>query len=278
VPAAPEPRVTHRARPVTPAIAARSGLFAACMVLSTVVFAVLALLVAPLPYRARYRFITLWTRLNLAALRVTCGVAHHIEGRENVPDRPAVVLCKHESAWETLALQLVFSPQVWVLKRELLRIPFFGWGLALLRPIAIDRGAGRRAVEQVIEGGRRRLAEGCWVVVFPEGTRVAPGTRRRYRVGGAALAERAGTPVVPVAHNAGDFWPRRSFIKWPGTVRMVIGPPIESTGRTAAEINRLAESWIEERTARIRAAGAAPLDAHREPRPDVSSGGVGGTP
>ena len=132
-----------------------------------------------------------------------------------------------------------------MLKRELLRIPFFGWGLATLRPIAIDRAAGRSALDQVLEQGRRRLAEGIWVVVFPEGTRVAPGAQRRYRLGGAVLAERTGSPVVPVAHNAGDYWPRRGFLKRPGTIRLVIGEPIESKGRSATEINARAAEWIE---------------------------------
>jgi 1-acyl-sn-glycerol-3-phosphate acyltransferase len=156
-----------------------------------------------------------------------------------------VILAKHQSAWETIAFQQIFPPQTWVLKRELLWIPLFGWALALLRPIAIDRGAGRVAIEQVIEQGRERLQSGIWVVVFPEGTRVAPGTRRRYGIGGAALAAASGYPVVPVAHNAGSFWPRRGFRKRPGMIRVVIGPVIDSHGKTAEEIRRQAEEWIE---------------------------------
>ena len=149
-------------------------------------------------------------------------------------------------------LTTIFRPQVWVLKRELLRVPFFGWGLAVLEPIAIDRTAGANAVDQVIEQGTERISRGCWVVVFPEGTRTAAGTRRRYKLGGTHLACAAGASVVPVAHNAGDFWPRRQFIKKPGLVRMVIGSPIPTEGRSAAEVMREAEDWIEAKVAEIR--------------------------
>jgi len=246
-----------RARAADGVLYLRSLAFTVGLVIATLVFAPLALLTAPLPYAARYRFITLWSHINLWWLERTCHIHQRTEGLEHVPERPSIVFSKHESAWETLALQRVFNPQVWVLKRELLRIPFLGWGLAMLRPIAIDRRAGRRAVREVVAQGTARLEQGCWVVIFPEGTRVAPGERRPYRLGGAVLAEQSGYPVVPVAHNAGDFWPRRSFLKRPGTVCMVIGPPIESRGRSAAEINRLAEAWIEATVARIRA-GARP--------------------
>ena len=242
-------------------MALRSTLFAAGQVLLTLLYTPIALAALALPYRLRYRVVMQWTSLNLWWLETTCGLRHRAEGMENIPERPAVVLCKHQSAWETLALPRYFSPQTWVLKRELLRIPFFGWGLATLRPIAIDRDAGRSALEQVFAQGRRRLAEGIWVVVFPEGTRVAPGERRRYRLGGAALARKTGHPVVPVAHNAGDYWPRRGFMKRPGTIRLVIGEPIPSEGRSAMEINARAAEWIESTVHALRE------DArHRPPR------------
>jgi 1-acyl-sn-glycerol-3-phosphate acyltransferase len=157
----------------------------------------------------------------------------------------------HQSMFETLALQKLFYPQTWVLKRELLWVPLFGWGLAMLAPIAIDRKAGRKAVRQVIDQGKARLDAGLWVVIFPEGTRVAPGAKGRYGMGGALLAEHSGYPVVPVAHNAGWYWPRRGFLKYPGTIRMVVGTPITSAGKTAAEINAEAEAWIEATVASI---------------------------
>lgn len=229
----------------------RSSLFTGGLWLSTLIFSILLPLIFPLPYRWRYRCVLQWTQLNLWSLERICKLGYQVEGAENIPDKPTIVMSKHQSAWETLALQTLFEPQVWVLKRELLWIPVFGWGLAIMRPIAIDRKSGRRAVKQVVEQGKRRLTEGCWVVIFPEGTRVAPGRRLRYRLGGAVLAEESGFPVIPVAHNAGEYWPRRSFLKRPGTIRVVIGSPIESKARTAPEINKQVEEWIEGTMERI---------------------------
>jgi 1-acyl-sn-glycerol-3-phosphate acyltransferase len=157
-----------------------------------------------------------------------------------------VILANHQSAWETMAFQLFFPPQVHVLKRELLWIPFFGWGLALMSPIAIDRRRGHSALRFMAKRGAQRLAQGFWVVVFPEGTRVRPGEKRAYQIGGAWLAAASGAPVVPVAHNAGALWPRYAFLKRPGTITVRIGPPIDSSGRDPATINRLAKTWIEE--------------------------------
>ncbi len=230
----------------------RASVFYAGLVLATLVFAPLALLALVLPYRVRYQIVTRWAFLMTWWLGVTCGLRHTVEGLENIPDTPTIVLAKHESAWETIVLQEYFSPQTWVLKRELTRIPFFGWGLATLRPIAIDRAAGKNAMDQVVRQGRARLADRIWVVIFPEGTRVAPGTRRRYKMGGAILAERTGYPVVPVAHDSGDFWPRNSFVKRPGTIRLVIGEPLDTTELSAAEINARVEAWIEATLARLR--------------------------
>ena len=235
----------------------RSLLFNAVMFSTVTVYASLSLLTWPFPPLVRYRFISQWARFHIWLLKVLCGLGYRVEGREHLPrDRTAVVLAKHQSSWETLAFQQILPPQVWVLKRELLWVPFFGWGLALLDPIAIDRGAGRKAVQQIIEQGQQRLESGRWVVVFPEGTRVAAGHQRRFGIGGAALAAGTGHPVVPVAHNAGHYWPRRGFLKRPGTIRVVIGPVIESRGKTAEEINSLAESWIHATMARLEAESA----------------------
>ena len=239
-------------RPVTAGVVAGSSLFALGLVCSTLLFTPIALASTLLPYRFRWRVVTQWSRFNLYWLSLTCGVHSEVDGLDNVPAEPTVILAKHESAWETLAMQRWFAPQVWVLKRELLRIPFFGWGLATMRPIAIDRSAGKSAFEQMLEQGRERLASGCWVVVFPEGTRVPPGARRKFKRGGALLAVRTGRPAIPVAHNAGDCWPRNSFFKYPGTIRVVIGEPIETAGRTAVEVNRAAEQWIGDTVERIR--------------------------
>ncbi|MBK8163678.1 MAG: 1-acyl-sn-glycerol-3-phosphate acyltransferase [Gammaproteobacteria bacterium] len=223
----------------------RSFLFAVGMWLSTLIIAPLAVLTFPFPFTARYAFITQWARFNLWWLRLSCGLRYVVHGRDNIPAGNAIVFCKHQSAWETLALQSIFPPQVWLLKRELLWVPFFGWGLAMLEPIAIDRRAGRKAVEQLVRQGRERLADGRWVVIFPEGTRVAPGQTGRYGIGGAVLAAASGYPVVPVAHNAGEFWPRRGFIKRPGTITVVVGPVIDPHGKDAETIKEEAKEWIE---------------------------------
>jgi 1-acyl-sn-glycerol-3-phosphate acyltransferase len=223
----------------------RSSLFWLALVVVTPPYALVAIASAPLPRLTRYRIISGWSRLAVWLLRVLCGVRWTVEGREHLPSEPAVILAKHQSAWETLAFQQIFPPQVHVLKRELLWIPFFGWGLALMSPIAIDRARGIRALRQMARKGRERLAQGFWVIVFPEGTRVAPGSRRNYQLGGAWLAAHAGARVVPVAHNAGRVWPRNSFVKRPGKVTVRIGPPIASAGRAPEAINALAEKWIE---------------------------------
>jgi 1-acyl-sn-glycerol-3-phosphate acyltransferase len=243
--------------PVTVALIARSLVYAAGQGLLSVVFSFAAILALPFPYRVRYALVSRWTHCNLWWLDKTCHLNHEVVGLENIPEQPTIIFCKHESAWETLALQRYFTPQVWVIKRELLWIPFFGWGLATLRPIAINRSSSREALQQVLTQGRARLVDGCWVVIFPEGTRVAPGERRRYRQGGALLARDTGCPVLPVAHDAGDYWPRNGFIKRPGTIQLAIGPLIPSAGRSAADINADAEAWIQTTVDAMRDAPAA---------------------
>lgn len=224
----------------------RSVLFAVALVLITPPYALVAILTFPLPRMVRYRIISGWSMLVVWLARAILGIHWRIEGREHLPSRPAVILAKHQSAWETMAFQLFFPPQVHVLKRELLWIPFFGWGLALMSPIAIDRSRGVKALRAIARRGRERLEQGFWVVVFPEGTRVRPGERRPYQLGGAWLAAAAGAPVVPVAHNAGLVWPRNAFLKRSGTVIVRIGPVIDATGRDPKALNDMAEAWIEE--------------------------------
>ena len=208
----------------------RSTLFFLGQMVSTLVWTPVSILAFPLPAVARSRIIAGWAYFIIWWLRICCGVHHRVSGLENLPDRPAVILSKHQSAWETIAFQTLFPAQAWVLKRELMWIPIFGWGLAASQPIAIDRRAGIRALGQIVTQGLARLAEGRWVVVFPEGTRMAPGQRGRYNPGGAMLAVKAGVPVVPVAHTAGEHWPRRGFLKTPGIIEVRIGPAIDSAG------------------------------------------------
>jgi 1-acyl-sn-glycerol-3-phosphate acyltransferase len=227
------------------------------MVCVTPFYAVLALASFPLPHPTRYAIIRQWPRFFVWWLRVICGVEYEVKGLKNVPEQPTIVFSKHQSTWETLFLTTVFRPQVWVLKRELLHVPFFGWGLAMLDPIAINRSAGGSAMEQVLEQGVERLKRGCWVVIFPEGTRIPAGTRKRYKLGGARLAVHAKVPVVPVAHNAGDFWPRRQFLKRPGKITLSIGAPIEPGDMSATQLMNTTEEWIEAEVANIRAANPA---------------------
>lgn len=221
------------------------------MVAATLVWAPLSLLTYPLPLTQRFAFITHWGAFVMWWLRITCGIEHTVQGLENVPREAAVVLSQHQSTWETLFLAQVFRPQVWVLKRELLWVPLFGWALALLKPVAIDRSAGRSAIRQVLTQGTQRLNEGCHVILFPEGTRVAPRERRRHASGGAMLAIHSGRLVVPVAHNAGRYWPRRGFLKRPGEIQVVIGEPISVAGLKAEALRARVEAWMEATSARI---------------------------
>jgi len=231
----------------------RSLIFAALHVLTAIVFSLLALLVWPLPFLWRYKVVSQWAVFNLWLLKVICGIRYEVEGVENIPDEPCVIMCKHQSSWETLALQSVFPPQVWVLKRELLWIPFFGWGLASLKPIAIDRGAGRKALNQVIEQGRARLKSGAWVVIFPEGTRIPTGQMGKFGMGGAFLAAETGYSVIPVAHNAGQAWPRHGFLKYPGVIKLVIGDKIviDDNMKKVSDINKQVYLWMESQMTRL---------------------------
>ena len=223
----------------------RSLAYAAVQVLVTPPYSIVALLTFPFPPLTRYRVISGWARFMTWAAQHICGIRYRVLGSQNIPHEPCIVLVKHESAWETLALQVIFPPQVWVLKRELLWIPFFGWGLAMTSPVAIDRKAGMRALKQMLAQGKDRLQHGFWIVVFPEGTRMAAGETRRYGSSGTLLAAQENRKIVPVAHNAGYFWPRRGVLKKRGTIRVIIGPPIEAAGRDAREVNNEVQAWIE---------------------------------
>lgn len=224
----------------------RACLFYSGVSLITIVFTLLSFVLLSLPYRFRYAVLTQWSAIVLWWLKYTCRLDYQIHDQNYDLKTPVIVLSKHQSSWETIAFPKLFPVQAWILKRELLWLPFFGWALATLRPIAINRRHIHQAMKQIIQQGAAHLAQGHWVVVFPEGTRVAPGEKKRYGIGGALLAAQTGYPVMPVAHNAGTFWPPRSFIKQPGTIQLVLGPLIESKGKTAQEINQQVETWIEQ--------------------------------
>lgn len=226
-------------------IVLRSTLFFIGYVLSTIVFSVISLPLWLVSKRQRYRIMTLMADFVLWWLKISCGVSYRVHGIENLPAEPAVALVRHESAWETFALQQLLPRQAWVLKRELLRIPFFGWGLLAMWPIAIDRGAGRAALKQVLTQGQTRLQAGVWVVVFPEGTRMPPGQLGKMNIGGALLAEKAAVPVVLISHNAGKFWAKHAFLKRPGVVDVYISAPL-AVGLNAQQINAQAEIFFKQ--------------------------------
>lgn len=225
--------------------ALRSLLFALLQLLITPPYALLCLATAPFPRHVRYRVISGWARIMIALAGPVLGIRYKVEGLENLPPGPAVILAKHQSAWETMAFQIIFPPQVQVLKRELLWIPFFGWGLALMSPIAIDRSKGTSALKRMAELGKERFAQAFWIIIYPEGTRTAPGEQRDYQPGGAWLAHRLKAPIVPVAHNAGRCWPRNAFIKRPGVITVRIGPPIDATQGKPDAVNARVREWIE---------------------------------
>lgn len=229
----------------------RSLIFFLVQVVWVSLYASMVVFTFPFKPHTRYHFASGLAYSLMWLLRVICKVRMEVRGAENIPKEPCIVMCKHQSAWETFSLQTVFPPQVWVLKRELLWLPFFGWGLAVTSPIAIDRSKGKQAMRQLLEQGKDRLQKGFCVVVFPEGTRMPYGVRGKYKIGGAMLGENTGAPVVPVAHNAGKFWGRNSFWKHPGTIVMSIGQPIDPKGLKAEEISRRVEEWIEGEMERI---------------------------
>ena len=228
----------------------RSLIYFVVMVISVIVF---GLLIAIFGRFVRGDFsdvvATKWGQFNLWMQRVICGLRYEIKGLEHLPDSdPIIIMSKHQSAWETISLRGIFRPQQsWVLKKELLLLPVFGWALGFTKSIPIDRKAGRRAIMEVVKQGIARLNEGRYVIIFPEGTRTDPGQRRKYGLGGGVLAERSGVPVIPVAHNAGVFWRRRGVKKFPGTIQVIIGAAIPSSGKKASEIMAEVENWIEAR-------------------------------
>lgn len=230
----------------------RSTVYMLFLIITVIPFALASVLLAPIPQPIRYRVTIGWPKLALWGSRTILGIRLNILGEDNLPDGPAILLSKHQSALETVYFPARMPRQVcFVYKKELHRVPFFGWGLALLDMIPINRAKGKEAFEQVVRIGSQRLQEGRWPVLFPEGTRMAPGKTGRYRMGGARLAAHTGVPVIPIAHNAGTCWPRNAFLKKPGTVTISFGPPIATEGLDPATINQLVQDWIEGEMRRI---------------------------
>jgi len=229
-------------------ITLRSTIYFVLLVLSTFLFGlIMAIFGWFLPFIVNSKIANAWGITNGFLLKIICGLTYSVKGLENLPQNQAcIIMSKHQSAWETITFRGIFpANQAWVLKRELMFVPVFGWALAVVQPIAINRNAGREAMKQVVEQGLLRLSQKRNVIIFPEGTRVAPGERKRYGIGGGLLAEKADVPVIPVAHNAGVFWKRRGLKKYPGNIEVVIGPPIDTTDMSAAAITRQVEACIE---------------------------------
>lgn len=225
----------------------RSAIFLVLAILVTAPFGFAVPLAGLFGYRPGCWVAKVYAASIIHLARLCCGIRWTVEGMENVPDTPVVLMSKHQSAWETVFMQGTFGPQCWIVKKELLWLPFVGWGLLGIRAIPIDRSSGKSARDQIVEKGALRIKQGMNVSIFPEGTRIPVGQRGRYGMGGSLLAVKTGTPIVPIAHNAGECWGRYAFRKHAGLVRVVIGKPIATVGREAAEVNREMEEWIEAR-------------------------------
>jgi 1-acyl-sn-glycerol-3-phosphate acyltransferase len=224
----------------------RSFLFTVVMVVATVVWACVCILVAPFPYRFRFFVTSRWNVFIIWCARVICGIRYQVKGYDNLPEQPVILLCKHQSAWETIfTLPNMRRPLVFVFKKEILYIPFFGWGMALLRMIPIDRRKGKNAFAQVVKSGKERLAQGLSIIMFPEGTRIPVGQKGKYKSGGTRLAIETRASVVPIAHNSGECWPKHSFIKRPGLITVSIGKPISPENHTPDSLLQEVENWIE---------------------------------
>ncbi len=222
----------------------RSTLFWITFLPLVLLCAVLLSLMFPLPLKYRIAVIKIWISCSLASLRILCGLKYSVEGLENIPEQGFIVMSKHSSTWETIAIQRFFRPMVWVVKRELTWIPFFGWGLKSMDAIALNRGTGRKAINQLIQESQFHMDNGRILMLFPEGTRVLPRQHKPFKLGGAIVSQRTGYVVLPIAHNAGEFWPRHSWIKWPGTIRVVIGKPIDPTDKKVEQIIKEVSTWI----------------------------------
>lgn len=227
----------------------RIVLFYVLLGLGALLWLPFCLLIGPfLSFPARYRFINVyWGRYAVGLAKYLIGLEYRVTGAENIPNQRCVILAKHQSTWETFFLSTYFEPLSQVLKKELLYIPVFGWAMALLKPIAIDRSSPKQALKQLAKQGAERLEQNCWVLIFPEGTRVPTGKIGRFSRGGAALAVNAGLPVLPIAHNAGALWPKEGWGKKPGVIEVVIGPALYAEGegpRAIADLNQRAFEWI----------------------------------
>ena len=229
----------------------RSTLFILGMFISTVLYAIPCVLVRVLPYRLCFAFVSSWCAFNVFWVRVTCGINYQISGLENIPAQPCVIMSNHQSAWETLAFPGIFPTLTWVIKKELLYVPFFGWGIASVEPIALNRKQGKKAIQQLINDGKKKLSLGRYILIFPEGTRIPYGEQRPLKAGGFLLAKKAGALILPVAHDSGRLWPRKQFLKTAGTVHVRIGKPISIDNKSAEELRDSYADWLQKTRAEL---------------------------
>lgn len=239
--------------------ATRTLLFMVWMTLLTLLWILPAIVIAPLmDLPMRHRLIGRpFCQMFLWSARLILGVRWSIEYEADVPRDPCIILAKHQSSWETFMLPALLPPQVQVIKRELVQVPVFGWYLSMMGPITLDRQQRTAALKQLINQGSARLASGFHVLIFPEGSRVPAGARKEFSKGGAMLATRSHAKVLPVAHNAGEVWPNHHWIRYPGTITVVVGPVLDSKDLPTKELHRQSEEWINQTVDRI---SATPYD------------------
>lgn len=229
----------------------RSLLYWVWLLFTTLLFAIPALLGTLVSFEVAYKICDGWIAANIWGLRLLCGVKWEVRGQEHIPDHPCLVVSKHQSTWETFFLAYHLKHVLFVAKRSLSHIPIFGWMLRLLGFVLIDRSAGHSAIQQMTEQSKDRIDAKRWVVIFPEGTRMPVGSEPNYRIGAMKVSADAQIPMLPVAVNSGEFWPRMGFIKWPGTVTVIFGPLIQPENKAPDELREEVQTWIETQMAEI---------------------------
>lgn len=235
---------------LNPILVIRACIFSIGQIIATIILSIGGICLSPCSFKVRYKFITSWSLFNVWWATVICGIKYEIIGKENIPNQPCIVLSNHQSAWETFFLQKLLGPQTWVLKKQLLFIPFFGWALKRLEPIAIDR-TKKHSVKYLCEQAKHRISLGRWVIIFPQGSRIPVGAPSKFSRSGALVAKEAHQNILPIAHNAGLFWPKSSFIKYPGTIKVVIGEPISSSNLSVDELHNKATNWLKENSEKL---------------------------
>ena len=230
----------------------RSSIFLFCMAVTTCLWVIPCIVARLFPYHMCFSIVSGWCTLNVYLAKIICGIRYEITGLENIPDRACVIMSNHQSTWETLAYPSIFPTLTWVIKKELLYVPMFGWGIASTQPIALDRKQGKKSFIQLIKDGKEKLRLGRFILIFPEGTRIPYEEERTLKIGGFVLAKKAGTEILPVAHDAGRLWPRHGFLKSPGTIQLRIGEPISTTDKTAEELREHYAQWLNHTRAEIK--------------------------